>query len=409
MSKEIAGRSNPNGNRTRVTYGAGPSAVVVDATYDAQDRLLTHGDYRYTWTANGDLATRTHQPTNTTLTTVYDSFGNLQQATLPDGRVLDYTTDGRHRRVQKKLNGVVVAQYLYLNQLEPIAVLDAAGAIVASFVYADRPNTPSLMYRGGRTYRLVADQVGSIRLVIDVADGAIAQRIDYDEFGRILADTNPGFQPFGFAGGLLDRDTGFVRFGARDYDPVTGRWTAKDPAGFDGGENLYVYGDGDPVNMIDVTGETPAFLALPLMSYARCFASCAALEGITSAATSDCGIDLPSLTADCATSCANPFNWLKIDRAKAITARYKRPSGSTTAAQRQSVQGKPCVKCGSETPRQVAGHNKALVEEYYETGRIDKDRMRSIDAVRPECPTCSAKEGAEMSQYSRRMREEFGL
>jgi hypothetical protein len=70
---------------------------------------------------------------------------------------VDYTTDGRHRQVQKRVNGAVVAQYLYLNQLEPIAVLDASGAIVASFVYADRPHTPSLMHRGGRVYRLVAD------------------------------------------------------------------------------------------------------------------------------------------------------------------------------------------------------------------------------------------------------------
>jgi len=52
--------------------------------------------------------------------------------------------------------------------------------------------------------------------------------MDYDEWGRAVLDTNPGFQPFGFAGGLHDRDTGLVRFGARDYDPETGRWTAKD-------------------------------------------------------------------------------------------------------------------------------------------------------------------------------------
>ena len=28
--------------------------------------------------------------------------------------------------------------------------------------------------------------------------------------------------PFGFAGGLHDRDTGLVRFGYRDYDPEVG-------------------------------------------------------------------------------------------------------------------------------------------------------------------------------------------
>jgi RHS repeat-associated protein len=45
-------------------------------------------------------------------------------------------------------------------------------------------------------------------------------------------DSNPGFQPFGFADGLYDRDTDLVRFGARDYDLETSRWTAKDPIGF---------------------------------------------------------------------------------------------------------------------------------------------------------------------------------
>jgi RHS repeat-associated protein len=34
--------------------------------------------------------------------------------------------------------------------------------------------------------------------------------------------------PFGFAGGLQDKDTGLVRFGYRDYDPDVGRWTAKE-------------------------------------------------------------------------------------------------------------------------------------------------------------------------------------
>jgi RHS repeat-associated protein len=79
--------------------------------------------------------------------------------------------------------------------------------------------------------------------------------MDYDEFGRVIADSNPGFQPFGFAGGLYEPDTGLVRLGARDYDPHTGRWTTKDPALFSGGStNLYVYANNDPVNLIDTDG-----------------------------------------------------------------------------------------------------------------------------------------------------------
>src|SRR3989337_3944057 len=61
--------------------------------------------------------------------------------------------------------------------------------------------------------------------------------------------------PFGFAGGLHDRDTGLVRFGARDYDPSIGKWTAKDPIDFSGGDvNLFNYVGNDPINWIDPFG-----------------------------------------------------------------------------------------------------------------------------------------------------------
>jgi len=68
-------------------------------------------------------------------------------------------------------------------------------------------------------------------------------------------DTNPGFQPFGFASGLYDLHTGLVHFGVRDYDPETGCWTAKDPIRFDGEDaNLYGYVTNDPVNWFGLNG-----------------------------------------------------------------------------------------------------------------------------------------------------------
>jgi hypothetical protein len=46
-----------------------------------------------------------------------------------------------------------------------------------------------------------------------------------------------------------------VRFGARDYDAYAGRWTAKDPILFDGGDTLlYAYVGNDPLNWRDPTG-----------------------------------------------------------------------------------------------------------------------------------------------------------
>ena len=120
------------------------------------------------------------------------------------------------------------------------------------------------MEKGGVTYAMVRDHLGSIRLVVDTATGAVAQRIDYDAFGRVLTDTNPGFQPFGFAGGLYDPDTDLVRFGARDYDPRTGRWLTRDPILFDGGTNLYAYSFADPVNFIDPNGRHPLLVPFVL-------------------------------------------------------------------------------------------------------------------------------------------------
>jgi hypothetical protein len=63
----------------------------------------------------------------------------------------------------------------------------------------------------------------------------------------------------------------------------------------------------------------------------------------------------------------------------------------------------------SHDAQRIAGHKEALVKEYYETGTIEKGRMRRLDAVQSEYPTCSAKGGADMSRYSREMKKEHGL
>jgi RHS repeat-associated protein len=238
-----------NGNRTSVTTSAG----TVVATYDNQDRLLTFGDRTYTHTAHGEVQSWTDTSGTTTLT--YDVQGNLLAVQLPSGTTVEYVVDARNRRIGRKVNGVVTHRWLYQGQLRPVAELDASGAVLTRFVYGARAVAPEYMIRGGVTYRLITDQLGSVRLVVDIASGAIAQRIDYDTWGRVLTDTSPGFQTFGFAGGLYDPDTGLTRFGARDYDPASGRWAAKDPILFAGGDtHLYAYCGSDPVNCIDPSG-----------------------------------------------------------------------------------------------------------------------------------------------------------
>lgn len=82
------------------------------------------------------------------------------------------------------------------------------------------------------------------------------RQIDYDTFGFVTSDTNSTLDvQFGFAGGLYDHETRLCLFGYRDYDTETGRWLAKDPIFFAGGDtNLYGYCVNDPVNFIDPEG-----------------------------------------------------------------------------------------------------------------------------------------------------------
>lgn len=244
-----------NGNRIR---HLGPSGEVT-ASYDAQDRLLTYGDAAYTHTPSGERRTKTTPEGRTTYD--YDSAGNLRQVALPDGTTVEYLIDGQNRRIGKKVNGVLEKGWVYRDRLNPVAELNGNGDVTRRFVYDDRANVPAYMIAfdpgtgGETTYRIVSDHLGSVRLVVNADTGRLVQRVDYSPYGRVTRDSNPGFQPFGFAGGLYEGDTALTRFGARDYDGEIGGWTAKDPILFRGGDtNLYGYVLSDPVNLFDANG-----------------------------------------------------------------------------------------------------------------------------------------------------------
>ncbi len=107
--------------------------------------------------------------------------------------------------------------------------------LVQRFEYADSRMPVSMTTADSTKYYLHYDQVGSLRAISDTNHN-IVKEIVYDTFGNILTDSNPDFKvSFGFASGLYDQDTKLTRFGYRDYDAYTGKWTAKDPIGFDGG------------------------------------------------------------------------------------------------------------------------------------------------------------------------------
>ena len=69
-----------------------------------------------------------------------------------------------------RLCGATVRRWLYRDSLRPIAEIDASGVLVARFVDGD--GASNYLVKGGVTYRVVSDHLGSPRLLVDVATGA---------------------------------------------------------------------------------------------------------------------------------------------------------------------------------------------------------------------------------------------
>lgn len=240
---------SPNGNRTAVSDASGP---LLAATFDARDRISSQGTTTFTHHPDGARATRTSAAGTTSYT--YDASHDLHVVATPVETVR-YAIDGRGRRVARGVADARTHAWLYGPGERIVAELDPTDdSVVSRFVYAER-YLPVYMVRDGRTLAFVGDHRGSPRLVVDVEDGTVVQRMDFSPFGELLRDTNPGLHPFGFAGGHWDSATGLVRFGHRDYDPDTGTWTTPDPLGLrPGATNLYAYVSGDPIGATDPTG-----------------------------------------------------------------------------------------------------------------------------------------------------------
>ena len=234
-----------DGNRTTRQLGAGAAKT---ASYDAQDRIVAQGSVTYGVDTDGYLVRRGGD------TFSYGSDGALLAATV-GGKTVTYAYDGLGRRVGRT-DSAGSTGYLYGNPDEPYqitAMRDSSGALT-TLTYDEGGLLIAIDRAGARSY-VSTDGVGTPRVVTD-GSGHVLKAAAYDSFGGVTSDSNPGFAlPIGFAGGLVDPTTGLVHFGTRDYDPASGRWTARDPALFNGGQaNLYVYAGNNPVQRRDPSG-----------------------------------------------------------------------------------------------------------------------------------------------------------
>ena len=106
----------------------------------------------------------------------------------------------------------------------------------------------------------MTDHLGTVRDLAEYdavsGDTTVVNHIVYDAFGRIVSETDPGFDfLYGFTGRERDGESDLHYNRARYYDVTTGRWLSQDPIGFAAGDaNLYRYVGNQPTTKTDPSG-----------------------------------------------------------------------------------------------------------------------------------------------------------
>lgn len=127
------------------------------------------------------------------------------------------------------------------------------------------------------------DALQSVHQVTNDA-GTVVRTQFTDAWGNDIAlgappsPTGPGDR-YGWQGREKDAESGLHFFRARSYDPMTGRFTSRDPVPY---PNLYVFAHNDPTNKTDPSGRDP-----DEQVYRQIVGAIAAAEAIGDFATAD--------------------------------------------------------------------------------------------------------------------------
>jgi RHS repeat-associated protein len=293
---ETGADNNGNVKFERLQFPSGGTTqdILRSYTYDGANRLSSYAEpgksEGYGYDAFGNLWQTTGasdlRPTgaswyllpdnsvrNRLTNTAYDLAGNQTQLSISAGGT-NATYDAENRLVKVDVGGATLVAYDYDADGRRVKRTDANG--VATWYVYDAEGQLMAEYGGtttvaGTPQYLIADQVGSTRLVLDAA-GNCAVRMDYAPFGAVVP--RAGLDCYGtpwtsgkmFTGQLRDGDTtagtstGLDYFGARYYSGAQGRFTSPDPenAGADpsspGSWNGYSYAYNNPLMYTDPTG-----------------------------------------------------------------------------------------------------------------------------------------------------------
>ncbi|MFC0433664.1 polymorphic toxin-type HINT domain-containing protein [Kutzneria buriramensis] len=210
------------------------------ASYDQRNRLLSDGDYTYTYTPRGTLASRTSSGLTEKMS--FDAFDRM----VGDGSS-SYTYDGLDRLAVR--NGQTFSYSGLGDQI--------AGD--GTSTYSRAPSGELLATGNGNDKQLtISDKHDDVVAGFAPGDGntGLSHSAAYDPFGQVTA-TSGTQQSIGFQGAYTDPDTAQVHMGARWYNPSAGGFDSRDSIQIASDPNRYSYGLGAPTNYTDPSGHCP--------------------------------------------------------------------------------------------------------------------------------------------------------
>ena len=228
------------------------AATSVTATAPAMAAVVSTFGYN----AAGSTTTRTSGSTQDQ-SFVWDSEGHQQSATAGGVTTTSVYDASGTRLVRRDGTGPTPVRTLYLPGQELRA--DAAGTLTATRYYAFAGSiVASRTGSTGALTWLIGDQQGTQQISVDAATQVVTRRRQ-TPYGQLRGAAVTWPNNKGFVGG--DKDpTGITRIGARDYDPVDGRFLSADPI-LDVSRPMsmqaYGYADGKPTTLADPTGMDP--------------------------------------------------------------------------------------------------------------------------------------------------------
>ncbi len=245
--------------------------VQLDWTYDATGNRLSE-------TRDGAASSYQYSPDSHRLQGVsgaetrqfgYNAAGAIASDTgaaltydyrnrLVAGNGATYAINALGQRVEKSGAGANTPSgarvFVYDEGGQLLGEYDAGtGAALAEHVYLD--TLPIGLLRPEGNYQVTPDHLGAPRSIVRPADGSVVWSWNREPFGSGLASAHSGidYAPR-FPGQYYDQESGLHYNYFRSYNPATGRYTASDPIGLEGGVSTYLYAGANPLSWVDRSG-----------------------------------------------------------------------------------------------------------------------------------------------------------